>query len=111
MSTRVLVLPEVRQYLRELIEILFDHEYFGFEETAVKYVEDLFEDIKVLLPTRSKRLAPAYFSRYGKDMYYCTFKKSKRTQWYVFFNIYSENGELLYLIRYISNNHMVARLL
>lgn len=50
MSTRVLVLPEVRQYLRELIEILFDHEYFGFEETAVKYVEDLFEDIKVLLP-------------------------------------------------------------
>lgn len=108
---KVVALPEVRQYLKELIQVLFEQEYFSFEETAAKYVEDLFGDIKESLPVRSKRLAPAYFGRYGNNMYYCTFRKSKRTQWYVFFNIYSDNGELIYLVRYISNNHMVAQLL
>jgi hypothetical protein len=44
-------------------------------------------------------------------MFYATFKKNKSTQWYVFFNIYADNGEAIYLVRYISNNHMIAQFL
>ena len=106
---RVLVLPEVRQYLSELTWVLFDNDYFGFLESAEDYVESLFEDIKTTLPNRQKRPAPPYFQRYGKNMFYATFRKSKHTQWYVFFNIYEKDGTLTYLVRYIGNNHVVAK--
>ena len=33
---KVVFLPEVRLYLRELQDILFEKEYFGFEESAVQ---------------------------------------------------------------------------
>ena len=33
------------------------------------------------------------------------------TQWYVFFTQYYAEGEIIYLVRYISNNHMIAKYL
>ena len=47
---KVIALPEVREYLMELIQILYKKEYFGFEENAQKYVEELIFDIKNNLP-------------------------------------------------------------
>ena len=41
-------------------------------------------------------------------MQYASFRKNKGTQWYVFFNTYRKDGEIIYLIRYISNNHVIA---
>ncbi|MDR2691793.1 MAG: hypothetical protein LBB73_05780 [Dysgonamonadaceae bacterium] len=108
---KILSSPEVLQYLNELVDILYEENYFGFEDSAIEYVEKLKSDIKKTLPYRPKHKAPHYFDRYGKDMYYVVFKKSKATQWYVFFTIYEEAGELTCLIRYISNNHVIARLL
>jgi hypothetical protein len=109
---RVIALPEVRQYLKELIQILYEKDYFGFEDSAIQYVEDLFSDIKNTLPIRVKYPAPSYFERHGENMYYAVFKKNKNTQWYVFFTIYEDySGELVYLIRYISNNHVIAKYL
>jgi len=106
---KVLFLPEIEDTLFELTEILYEKGYFGFQESAVMYVFDLECDIKDTLPNRQKRPAPLYFQRYGKNMFYATFRKSKHTQWYVFFNIYEKNGELTYVVRYISNNHVVAK--
>jgi hypothetical protein len=108
---KILVLPKVRRYLAELSWILYEKDYFGYYEMAEKYVETLFEDIKTTLPNRQKRPAPPYFQRYGKNMLYSVFKTSKHTQWYVFFNIYESEGQLIYLVRYISNNHVIARYL
>lgn len=108
---KVLFLPEVRMYFQELQDILFEKEYFGFEESAVQYVRDLIFDIEASLPERLSKIAPPYFDRYGKGMKYATFRKNKHTQWYVFFNKYRENGEVIYLVRYISNNHMIAQYL
>ena len=108
---RVLFAPEVRIYLYELSEVLFEKEYFGFEETAVRYVRELIFEIRDSLPAKLKKTAPAYFDRYGKNMYYAVFRKNKNTQWYVFFTLYDDNGELIHLVRYISNNHMIAQLL
>jgi hypothetical protein len=108
---RVLFLPEVRDYFRELAQILYEKDYFGFESTAIQYAEDLFDDIADTLPIKHKKLAPAYFDQYGKGMFYAVFKKNERTQWYVFFNIYVNNGETVYLVRYMSNNHVIAKFL
>ena len=107
---KVLALPEVRLYLKEIAQTLYQEDYFGFEETAIKYVEDLFNDIKTTLPARHKMLAPPYFERYGNRMYYSIFRKNKTTQWYVFFTIYKDKeDEIVYLVRYISNNHVIAQ--
>ena len=108
---KVLFLPEVEDYLYELTEILYQKEYFGFKESAIEYVTDLENEIKTTLPSRPKRLAPPYFDRYGKKLLYSTFQKNKATQWYVFFNIYEGKKGLIYLVRYISNNHVVAQYL
>ena len=108
---RVLVLPKVRQYLYELSYILYQKDYFSYLDTAEKYVEELFEDIETTLPNRKRQPAPPYFDKYGKNMYYAAFRKNKQTQWYVFFNIYEDEGGLIYLVKYISNNHVIAQYL
>jgi len=108
---KVLILPEVRQYFYELSYILYEKDYFGFIDSSEKYIEDLVTDIKTNLPTMQHKPAPKYFDRYGKGMYYAVFKKNKNTQWYVFFRIYRENRELIYQIRYIGNNHVIAQYL
>ena len=91
---KVVFLPEVRIYFQELQDILFEKEYFGFEESAVQYVRDLVLDIEENLPTKVSKTAPPYFNRYGRNLRYATFRKNKNTQWYAFFNKYQKN--LLY---------------
>ena len=107
----VIFLQGVRNYFDSLIPILYEKEYFGFKETAKRYVDDLFDDIETSLPTRLHRTAPKYFDKYGKNMEYAVFKKSKRTEWYVFFRMYKKNGEEIYQVRYIGNNHTIAQYL
>lgn len=94
-----------RLYLAELIKVLYERDYFGFEEAAKQYVEDLVDDIVQNIQHKHKKIAPDYFSRYGKNMYYTAYRKNKNTTWYVFFN-YTE--ELIY-IRYIGNNHSIGQ--
>ena len=108
---KVLFLPEVEDYLYKLTEILYKKDYFGFKESAVRYVTDLKNDIKINLPNKVKRPAPRFFDRHGKKMLYATFQKNKSTQWYVFFNIYENKDGFIYLVRYISNNHVIAQYL
>ena len=108
---KVLFLPEVENYFFELTEILYIKEYFGFKENAVKYVKDLEDDIRINLNIKAKRPAPPFFEKYGKKMLYSVFPKSKATHWYVFYNVYQDNGEIIFVVRYISNNHMIAQLL
>ncbi|MCU4174882.1 hypothetical protein [Carboxylicivirga sp. N1Y90] len=103
---RILFLPETLQYFNDLSTILYQKEYFGFEESALAYVDSLLDDIKESLHTKLTKKAPEYFNKYGKGMQYATFKKNKNTHWYVFFSIYEKEDELIYLVRYISNNHV-----
>ena len=92
---KVLAIPEVRQYLYELSLILYEKDYFSYFETAEKYVDELFYDINTTLANRQKKIAPPYFEKYGKNLLYAVFKKNKTTQWYVFFNVYEDNSELI----------------
>ena len=108
---QVIAVPEVRAYLRRLSYLLYEEGYFGFEERAQRYVEELFADIKANLPFKPKKPAPPYFSRYGQNLLYASFRKNRSTQWYVFFNLYRQGGETVFLIRYIGNNHVLAQYL
>ena len=107
----VIYLPKVRKHFESLIPVLYENGYFGCKEAAKKYVDDLFEDITKTLPILQHKPAPLYFDKYGKNMKYASFKKNKRTSWYAFFKTYNKNGEKIYLVRYIANNHTVAQYL
>ena len=104
---KVLMTKEVNDYLVELISTLYKEDYFGFEDSAVEYVLTLYDDIKLSLPHKLKKKAPAYFDKYGEELYYAIYKKNRNTQWYVFFQYENE----VYLVRYIGNNHSIAQFL
>ncbi|NDV94040.1 hypothetical protein D0T84_03790 [Dysgonomonas sp. 521] len=104
---RVLLTKEVKLYFLELIELLYEKDYFGFEDAAFDYVNDLIRDITISLPRKLKKKAPSYFDKYGKELHYAVYKKNRNTQWYVFFQY--ENG--IYLVRYIGNNHSISQYL
>jgi len=106
---RVILLPEVIDYLEDLSIILYEKGYFSFEVTALEYVIELYDDIISTLPNRQHKPAPPYFDKYGKNMKYAGFQKNKRTTWYVFFTTYLENDAKIYLVRYIANSHTVAQ--
>jgi hypothetical protein len=108
---KVLFLPEVEEYLFELADLLYKKDYFGFKETASRYVTELVGDIVNRLPVKQRKRAAPYFERYGEDMFYTVFRKNKYTQWYVFFTIHAGEEETVYLVRYISNNHMIAHVM
>ena len=102
---RVIVTQEVFEYLENIVIILYENEYFGFIDAAKKYVDDIYNDITKNLPLKIKKHAPKYFDKYGKGLYYASFIRNKNTTWYAFFKIYEENGEYIYQVRYITNNH------
>ena len=107
----VIFTSKVLDYLENLVITLYCKEYFGFLDASKKYVADLIDDILTTLPIRLHKPAPAYFDRYGKNMKYAAFKKSKNTTWYVFFKTYQKNRETIYLVRYVANNHTIAQYL
>jgi hypothetical protein len=107
---KVLTTSEVKEYLNDLVTILYQKEYFGFRESARIYAVELLDDIVANLPTRLHKSAPEYFDRYGKGMYYASFKKNKQTMWYAFFTKYQdETVDTIYLVKYIANNHTIAQ--
>ena len=108
---KVLFIPKVREYAKDLIHILYEKDYFGFEEAARQYVDELIFDIRRSLPAKLHKKAPVYFDQYGKGMKYAVFRKNRNTSWYVFFTQYDQRGEIIYLVRFIANNHTVAQYL
>ena len=95
----------VEVYLNELIDILYEKEYFGFKATAYDYVGWIIDSIEKDIAKMPYKVAPPYFSRYGKNLYYSVFKRNNETQWYVFFNFEAD----VFFIRYIGSNHNCAK--
>ena len=108
---RVIILPEVLDYFEDLMEILYQKQYFGFRQSARNYVKELATEIRTNLHKLPHKPAPAHFDRYGKEMDYATFRKNKNTSWYAFFTSYEVENEVIYLVRYVANNHTVAQYL
>lgn len=105
---KVLFLPEVSQQFIDLVGILYEKGYMSFLDQALAYSESLFREIQSSLPLKVHRKAPSWFNQFGKAMDYAVFPKNDHTTWYVFFNVYEIGEESVYLVRYMSNNHVIA---
>lgn len=97
--------PIVIEYFYHLLDILLEKEYFSFEDTAINYVDEIHNFVRTKIHTAPKRTAPARFHKYGKNLKYTTYKKSKRTTWYIFFT----QKDNRYIIKHITNNHVSAQ--
>ena len=91
----------VINYFNALTKILFEKEYFGFEESALEYIANLKKFVTDYISILPKHKAPDYFSKYEKNMQYISYPLNKRTTWYFFFRQENE----VYVICYITNNH------
>ncbi len=106
----VQITPGVRQYLKKLSRLLYEKNYFSYLDGAERYIEDLLSDIHTRLPIKPHRAAPRRFDSHGKDLFLATFRKSRRTAWYVFFTRHeSVDGETVFIVRHIDNNHKIAK--
>ena len=98
-------------YMEALAHTLYINHYFGFPESAHKYVDDLDKDILTRLPSMPGKDAPPHYDKYGHGMYFAAFRKNKRTCWYVFFRKYRVDGEIVLQVRFIGNNHTESQYL
>jgi len=108
---KIIYLKKVRFYFNNLIPKLHELGYFGFTESAKKYVDEIFAEIENQIPIQRQRPAPERFDKYSKGMNYIVIRKNKRTHWYVFFKTTQKDGETIYKVRYIANNHTIAQYL
>ena len=108
---KVLFIPEIRKYFDDLVPFLYEMGYFSYLDSSKKYVKGLVDDIMANLPIKLHKPAPPHFDKYGKGMKYAAFRKNRHTTWYAFFKTYQQNDEVFYLVRYISNNHVIAQYL
>jgi hypothetical protein len=104
---KVMYDEDVKVQLRELVDVLYNKGYFGFKESAYRYVSSLIDNINDTIALRKKNPAPKYFSKHRENLYYTAFRKNRNTVWYVFFN-YEDD---VYYIRYIDNNHRISQYL
>lgn len=94
-------LPEVEDYLENLVEILYQREYFGFEESSYDYVLALVNYILEFIAISNPMTVPIELE--SKGDFYIVYNSSKRTSWYILF----EREDSHYLITYITNNHQI----
>lgn len=99
MEKIILLQQNVTNFLEDLILILFEKEYFGFEEDAQLYVKNIYDFIEYELIHFPYKTTPKKLIALGAN--YAFYKSNTRTTWYVFF----EKFDNRYLVTYITNNH------
>lgn len=92
-------LPEVEEYLNELIYLLFQKEYFGFIESAFKYIDNLTDFVEKNINNFPAKNTPSNLIELGSK--YIFYKANQNTTWYIFF----ERSQNRYLITFITNNY------
>ncbi len=89
---------EAEEYLKKLIEILFEKEYFNFRDDAIKYVLSIKNFVHQNISYPAKK-TPIKYSKYGEK--YMFYKANASTTWYIFFN----QDEHRFVVKFIANNH------
>ena len=98
---------DVKSFFFELIDILFQKEYFGFLDEAKEYVSEIVQYFETEIPKLhqlglSKKAMP-YFQKYGENLFFAAYRRTKsRTTWYAFYEIFDER---YFKVVHIINNH------
>lgn len=83
-----------------MVELLFYKEYFGFEDTAQFFVQNIYDFIENDLINYHHKSTPKKLKNFGSN--YVFYRPNNRTTWYIFF----EKSENRYLITHLTNNHV-----
>ena len=89
----------VQIFLEDLVDILFEKEYFGFKEDAKIYVNEIVQYVNHHNFETGIKKTPDSHKKFGK--YYLKYKANNRTFWYIFF----DRKENRFLVNHILNNH------
>ncbi len=100
---KILIHPSLELSLIELIENLYEKEYFSYLENAEDYVDKIIFFIKNNISKRRSKEATNYFKRLTgeKELHYVFYRANKNTTWYIFFVMQND----IFLILHIANNH------
>ena len=98
---KVIFEDAVLEYFDNLFFALFERGYFGFAESAQKYVNKIVDFIITNISTFPHKQAPRSLRCLGSN--YIFYKANPRTTWYIFFEKRNQN----YLISGITNNYCV----
>ena len=100
----------VLDQLEESVQTLVEKNYFSDEDYAVSYLIDIVRFFQLNIDHMVVKPAPAYFKRYcvmTSDLKYVSYRKSRHTTWYAFFEEYDDFISIVYL----NNNHVIGHLL
>ena len=91
----------------ELIDILYQEEYFGFLDEAKEYVSKIEQYFTTAIPKLHQlgltKKAMPYFTKYGENLFFTAYRKTKsRTTWYAFYEIFDKR---YFKVVHIINNH------
>ena len=91
----------------ELIDTLYQKEYFSFLYEAKEYVSEIVSYFQTEIPNLYKlglcKEAMPYFEKYGENLFFVAFRKTKsRTTWYAFFEVFDDT---YFKVVHITNNH------
>ena len=95
----VVILPEVLDFLDELVFKLYKQDYFAFKEDARQYVYNIHDSIPTVIERQTHKRSPTKLRRRGES--YVTYNTTDRTTWYIFFSVDGER----YVVEFITNNH------
>jgi hypothetical protein len=106
-TDHVLFDENVKLLFFELIDILYQKEYFGFLDEVKEYVSQIEQYFKTEIPKLHRlgltKKAMPYFKKYGENLFFVAYRRTKtRTTWYAFFEIF--NGRYFKVV-HIINNH------
>lgn len=93
------------QFFDNLVKALIKNGYFSIEENAIEYKRDVKTFIEFNIEKQQHKVAPSEFDKFGKNLKYISYKRSKRTTWYIFF-VGMNNS---FVIKHITNNHLSAQ--
>lgn len=83
MEKEIILQQDVNQFLQKLILILFEKDYFGFEEAAELYVSKIYDFIENDLSNFPPKKTPEKLVKFGGK--YTFYKANENTIWYIFF--------------------------
>lgn len=78
----IVYLPEVENYINDLVYNLFKENYFSYIENAIAYKDQLIDFIDSSISTFPPQKSPEALIHFGSQ--YIFYKSNQRTTWYVF---------------------------
>ena len=91
----------------ELIDNLYQKGYFGFLDEAKEYVLEIEQYFQSEIPKLHQlglnKKAMPYFGKYGKDLFFAAYRRTKtHTTWYAFYEIFDNK---YFKVVHIINSH------